>query len=192
MSLVGARTNSSIDGLDPLPGTSSYLVGNDPRRWHTGIPTYGRVRYRAVYPGIDAIYYGKQRQLEYDLVVSPHADPKAIRLSFTSRGLHVQPNGDLELTLEGGNALLKRPVAYQEARGVRTRSQCDIGSPASQSWASISGTYDRRRSLVIDPMLSYSTYLGGIVAQGQAIAVDSSGNSYVTGWTNSFSDFPTT
>jgi hypothetical protein len=96
MKLVGANRNPQVEGLDELPGRSNYFIGNDPQRWHTNIPTYARVQYKDVYPGIDLIYYGNQRQLEYDFVVASEADPKAIQLAFKGADkAEIDAQGDL-------------------------------------------------------------------------------------------------
>jgi hypothetical protein len=120
MRIIGAGPAKQVTGLDRLSGTANYFIGNDPKRWRTGIPTYGKVRYQAVLPGVDMIYYGNQRQLEYDLVVGPGGDPSAIRLAFEgSRGLHIDASGDLVIEAEGGELHQHRPVIYQEAGGRR-------------------------------------------------------------------------
>ena len=116
-----------MTGLDELPGKSNYFIGNDPAKWRTNVPTYAKVRYENVYPGIDLVYYGNQRQLEYDFVVAPGADPRAIRLAFQSRdregagALRIDGQGDLVLEAEGSELRLHRPVIYQEISGARQR-----------------------------------------------------------------------
>jgi len=154
---------------------------------------YGRVRYQAVYPGIDLVYYGNQRQLEYDLVVTPGADPSRIQLNFPeARQLHLNPeSGDVEVAEAGGEVCLHKPVAYQVAEGqqrvaVEARYALAVGNRIELAL----GRYDTTRPLIIDPVLVYSTYLGGSnfdVSQG--VAVDAWGNAYVTGRTES-ADFP--
>jgi hypothetical protein len=120
MSLSGANTNVQAAGADPLPGVSNYFLGNDPAKWHSGIPTYAKVQYTAVYPGIDLVYYGNQSQLEYDFVVAPGADPNCIRLDFSGQNrLKIAANGDLILQGNIGQAKLQKPVVYQEKDGVR-------------------------------------------------------------------------
>jgi len=123
MRLEGARTGVPVTGRARLPGTVNYLKGRNPAGWRTGVATYGRVEYRGVYPGIDLVYYGHQRQLEYDFVVAPGADPNQIRLSFAGADPAAAPrleaNGDLLLPTGAGAVRLRKPVAYQEIDGRR-------------------------------------------------------------------------
>ena len=130
MALVGA-TPQRPQGVDRLPGTVNYITGNDPTGWRTSIPTYAKVLLREVYPGIDLVYYGNGRQLEYDFILAPGADPASIQLSIrgltmaAGAPLALDAGGDLTLRVSGGEMLLKRPVAYQmdeTARGARSRS----------------------------------------------------------------------
>ena len=202
MALVGASP-ARPHGVDRLPGAVNYLLGNDPAAWRTSIPIYAKVLARGVYPGVDLVYYGNQRQLEYDFIVAPGADPAAIRLTFhglaapaTQRALSLDEGGDLTLRVPGGDVRLERPVAYQEdAHGGRQPVKVAfalVPAPAGQgSWhvGFEVGAYDRARPLVIDPVLSYATYLGDAAADaGMAIAVRD-GEAYVTGYTESLT-FP--
>jgi len=117
MVLPGTNPNPRVDGLDLQPGLTSYLIGLNKANWCTDSPTYGRVRYRNIFPGIDLIYYGNQRQLEYDLIVAPHADPKPITMQFDSSGrLRLSPEGDLILSTD---LRLLKPRAYQQTNGAR-------------------------------------------------------------------------
>jgi hypothetical protein len=193
MQLVGAAATPQVVGLDQLPGTSNYFLGNDPAQWHTDIPNYARVEYQGVYPGVDLAYYGNQRQLEYDFVVAPGATPGVVRLSFQgTEGMALDAQGDLVLHTVGGDVVEHAPVLYQESGGVR---QPVWGRYVLEGGGQVGfavGAYDASRPLVIDPVLSYSTYLGGTgLDNGSGIAVNSSGNAYVTGYTTS-TDFPTT
>lgn len=195
LELLGANPSPRVDGERQLAGTANYLIGKDPTRWHTRIPTYAQVRYRDVYPGIDLVYYGTtQRQLEYDFVLAPGADPNAIALRFEgARRLRLDRTGDVIVTLPDGGTLVHRaPVVYQERDGRRepVAGRCVLRGHDCVGFAL--AAYDRARPVYIDPGLVYSTYLGGSADDSAtAIAVDALGNAYVTGVTGS-GDFPTT
>ena len=200
MKLVGANPPKLIKGLELLPGKSNYIRGNDSSRWRTNVPTYGTVQYTDIYPGIDLFYHGNQHQLEYDFVVAPGADPKVIRLDFEGVDhMRIDPTGDLVLQLAGREVRHNRPAIYQESGqgrheisgGYVLEGQGEVGFKIA--------TYNIEIPLVIDPVLVYSTYLTGIIpghnrstphAAGIAVAVDSAGNAYVAGSTDS-PDFPT-
>jgi hypothetical protein len=120
MKFIGANPRPDVTGLDELPGKSNYIIGNDPEKWRTGVPNYAKVKYGELYPGIDVIYYGNQRQLEYDFIVAPGADARAIKLSFEgTRKLHVDRYGDLTIVMNGSEIRQHRPVAYQDVKGHR-------------------------------------------------------------------------
>ncbi len=276
LKLLGANPVAKVTGANELPGKSNYLIGNDSKKWRTNVPTYGRVRYENIYSGVDLVYYGKPGgQLEYDFVVAPGADPRAITLGIDARGpvsrikiqnskfktdlrqskiqnrkskiassLRFAPNGDLVVALPGGEVWLHKPVVYQtesrvesqeskvESRqrttdhGQRTSDNSKFKIQNSQTRQRTTGhrqltsgnpqstiqnrklidaryvlksddevifeiaPYDRTLPLIIDPVLSYSTYLGGSdMDYANGIAVDASGNAYVTGYTAS-TDFP--
>lgn len=193
MKLQGANPAPRIEGLEQLTTTSNYFVGSDPAQWRTNIPSYSRVRYAEVYPGIDMVYYGDQRQLEYDFVVAPGADPNLIQMAFGGiEDFEISRMGDLLLHTARGDIRQSKPVAYQETNGVR-QEVCVSYVPNGVGRVGFQlGAYDSARPLIIDPVLIYSSYLGGSgFDQGYAIAVDSLGNAYVTGKTAA-TDFPTT
>lgn len=204
MSLAGATPNPAVTGDGALPGKSNYLIGNRPSAWHPNIPQFARVRYHGIYPGVDLVYYGSQGRLEYDFEVAPNGDAGQVALRFPEPAkLQLQSNGDLLLSVAGGNVRLQAPNVYQvvgsETREVAgkfvLRAQNEVGFEL--------GPYDRSRALIIDPVLSYSSYLGGsgdeacsaagingAVTPGcPAIAVDTALNVYVAGSTTS-ADFP--
>jgi hypothetical protein len=191
---VGANPNPTVTGLQPLAGTSNYFSGSDPSQWHTNIANYGAVQYQNLYPGIDLVYYGSnQRQLEYDFVVAPGADPSLIKLQIQGADkVGLDPQGDLVLHTGTGDVVEHAPIVYQLAGAARqpVSGRFVLGPNGTVGFAV--GAYDPARPLYIDPVLSYSTYLGGSATeQGFGIAVDSSGDAYVTGTTAS-SNFPTT
>jgi hypothetical protein len=190
--LVGGNRNAEAEELNELEGKVNYFTGNDPAQWRQNIPTYGRVRYRDVYPGIDLVYYGNQRQLEYDFNVAPGKDAGAIKLRFEGADkVGVDPNGDLLVAL--GETILRqpKPIVYQEVEGERRPVDGGYRVSANGEVGFDLGEYDTARALVIDPTIVYSTYLGGGFGDGGlAIAVDSVGNVYVAGTTLS-TNFPT-
>ena len=193
MRLVGAVRSSAMSAEERLPGRSNYLIGRNSSQWQTGIPTFRKIVQRGVYPGIDMVYHGEQRHLEYDFVVSPHADPESIQLAFDGAEQKIDAHGELVLSLADGKKLrFRRPLIYQQAGGGNKKmiSGKFVQRKTSQFGFAI-GPYDRGRALIIDPVLSYSTFLGGSDTDAATrIAVDSSGNAYVVGYTAS-SNFPT-
>lgn len=187
MTLLGAAPSPRIEGAQPL-WPVHYLIGRDHSRWRTNVQTYGRVLYHSVYLGIDLVYYGNERQLEYDFTVASGADPRAIRLEIGgSKNMSVSGNGDLIL----GPLHLRKPLAYQTLDGVRREVACAYQLHGRRVTFR-TGPYDRTRPLVIDPVFVYSTYLGGSgYDAAQSIAVDRDGNAYIAGTTDS-ADFPVT
>jgi uncharacterized protein (TIGR03437 family) len=185
--LAGARKPAPGVGESPLPGVVNYFKGNDRSRWITGIPTYGRVRYRAVYPGVDQVYYGNAGKLECDFAVAPGADPGAIRLRFEgARGLHVDAAGDLIVETAGGDLRQHRPVVYQEIGGARHEIAGNYRIQGKTVTFAVAA-YDRRRALIIDPVLSWSTFVGYPGSPGgsagEGVASDAAGNVYAIGST---------
>jgi hypothetical protein len=207
LQLLGANTHAIVSGRDELPGKANYFLGNDPSKWRRNIPTYAKVRYESVYPGINLVYYGTQGgELEYDFVVAPGADPQAIALGIETQGhapLRVNSEGDLVVHLPSGDVQLHKPVVYQTEP--RVASSTAGSSPSAPHPSRVEGhyaldaqnhvrfelgPYDHHRPLVIDPVLIYATYLGGSGGDiGYDIAVDSSLDAYIAGVTNS-SNFP--
>ena len=193
MQLAGANDRAEPVGVDLLPGTANYILGNDPAKWHTNVPTFGKVRYAGVYPGVDLVYYGNQQQLEYDFVVAPRASVEAIRLHFVgATGVKLDAEGNLAITAQHGGLAFRKPAIYQMVDGKQQPVEGQFKLLADNTVGFAVGHYDRAKPLVIDPILAYSTYLGGSGAEYiVAIAVDSSGDAYVTGLTASI-DFPLT
>jgi hypothetical protein len=175
-----------------MPGVSNYFIGNDPARWRTAVPHFERVRYAAVYPGIDLVYYGAGRELEYDFVVAPGASPAAIRFAYEgASSLRIDAGGNLRVGVDGGEIVHRKPVVYQRlANGARAMISGAFRVARSVVSFDI-GKYDTRLPLVIDPVLTYATYLGGTGDNEEitSIAVDGAGAVYVTGQTLS-TNFP--
>ncbi|HEV2378875.1 MAG TPA: SBBP repeat-containing protein [Terriglobia bacterium] len=200
MRLLGSSPKAAVTASDQLPGRANYFIGNDPRNWHANIPTYAKVKYENVYPGVDLVYYGNQGQLEYDFVVAPGADPGVIQLALgsgpaLSSALRLAVNGDLLVQLPGGEVRFQQPVVYQPAAtdGYRTTARKLVVGHyrvVNDQVRFEIPSYDKTRPLVIDPTLTYSTYLGGTGADtAGGIAVDGSGDVYITGATAS-ANFP--
>src|SRR6266568_571168 len=192
MTLLGANPGPQVEGLDALPSTVNYFVGNDPHQWRSAIPTFGKVKYHQVYPGVDLVYYGNQRQVEYDFLVSAHADPKRIALGFSGADrLEIDSFGDLVARLPGGTVRWHKPFAYQDTPAGRREIAAGFVMKKRQQVGFEIAAYDVGRPLIIDPQLVYSTYLGGGGSDYiGGIAVDGSGSVYVVGDTTSL-NFPT-
>lgn len=184
ITLEGAERSPLVEGLDPLAARGAYLLGNRRSEWRTRVPQYTRVRYRAVYPGIDLVYYGNGRELEYDFVLAPGADPSCIRLRYRGADrISLDRNGDLLLHAGHSRLVQKRPVVYQvDDRGER-REVAARYRMAGKSAARIDvAQYDRSRPLVIDPVLQYATLIGGERADSVAsVKIDREGFVWVAG-----------
>jgi hypothetical protein len=192
MQVQGAASATGVLAESPLAGKINYLIGNDPSRWQIGVPTYAKVRYSSIYPGVDLVYYGNQQQLEYDFVVAPRSNSNVIALDMQGvKAVRKLEDGELELQLSGGNIVWKQPVAYQ-LHG-NQRKNVDAGYEVAGNTVRFRvGDYDHARPLIIDPVLAYGTYVGGPDGSAPAgIAVDSSGDAYIGGSANS-SQYPTT
>ena len=196
----GANQESKVEGVERLDGKSHSFIGNDPKQWRSNISLYRKVRYRDLYPGVDLIYYGNQRQLEYDLIVMPEGDPNAIRLAIEgAEEVRVNEGGDLVVRISGGEVIQHKPLIYQETEGKREIIRGgyvveNLGQKQNEKGkVRISfkiDHFDSGKPLIIDPYLVYSTYFGGnSVDHAYAIAVDKSGSAYITGYTNS-ANFP--
>ncbi len=185
--LVGAAQNPAVIGEAPQPGIVNYFLGNNPAKWHTNVPTYARVRYKNVYPGIDLVYYGNHQQLEYDFAIAPGADAGQIQFEITGASqIALDAEGDLILQTGSGELHFQSPEIYQENNGLRmpVSGGFVVNDPTHVSFQLAS--HDASKPLVIDPTLVYSTYLGGVGNdQATGIAVDSTGNVYIAGYTDS-------
>ncbi len=188
----GANPSPRVSGLEPQAGRSNYLIGKDPSRRRTNVPQFAKVRCEEVYPGIDLVYYGRPRQLEFDFVVSPKADPRRIDLEFRGADrLEIDRHGDLVVHVGQSVVRQHKPVAYQERGGERQPVKADYVVRGRRRASFRVGSYDRSRPLVLDPVLAYAAELGGSSdEEAYSIALDISGSAYITGHTSSV-DFPT-
>lgn len=193
MRFEGANPAAQIRAADELVKKTNYFIGSDPKKWHANVPSYARVKYAGIYPGVDLVFYGNQRRLEYDFIVAPGADPKAIRLNLEgARKLQLNSQGDLVLSVGDGEVVLQKPVIYQIVKGERHEITGSYALGKGRQVAFSVSAYDRHEPLILDPVLNYSTYLGGASdEQSFGIAVDAAGNAFVAGTTLS-TDFPTT
>ena len=192
LQLVGSNPSTQVKGLQQLPGKSNYLTSKDSSKWHTNIAQYAKVQYQAVYPGIDLVYYGNQGRLEYDFNVAPGAKPENIKFRVAgAERLSVDKQGNLLLHTQNGVLRQHQPKIYQEINKEKKAIAGSYVLLGKQEVGFKVAAYDRTQPLTIDPVLSYSTYLGGSGSEtGTGIAVDVQGNIYVVGSTGS-TDFPT-
>jgi hypothetical protein len=192
MELAGANASAQFTATEELPGKSNYFIGNNPRNWRTNVPQYRRVSEGNVYPGVNLVYYGTQGRLEYDFDVAPGIDPSVIRLGFKGADrMRLDAQGELILDTASGEVRLRKPVAYQEIAGSRQPVAVGYALTDKSSASFQVAKYDSRLPLVIDPILAYSTYLGGSnIDSGNAIAVAPDNTAFIAGGTFS-SDFPT-
>jgi Beta-propeller repeat. len=186
MQLVGAGATARAEGTDLLPGVSNYFIGKDPARWRTNIPHYARLRYRDVYPGIDMVFYTNERELEFDFVVAPGADPAKIKLAYDGmERMRKDSSGDLLFQMADSQIRLRRPKVYQQEGGIRTEVAASYRMERGAVGIALAG-FDRKRPVIIDPAVEYTTYLGGEGYDfAAAVVVDATGNAYLTGGTNS-------
>jgi hypothetical protein len=197
MKFTSADPQVRLTGLAELPTKTHYLIGNNPNQWRTNVPNYTRVMYERIFPGIDLVFYGRRRQLEFDLVVAPGADPEIVQLDFEDvferngrPAIEIDESGDLVLSTETGEIRLHKPRAYQRAAAGQEIIDARYARKGPHQVGFDLATYDRTRPLLVDPVMSYSTYLGGSgLDYANGIAVDAAGNAYVVGYTNS-ADFP--
>ncbi len=192
MTFVGARRKPVSRAEEQLQGRSNYFIGHSKEQWRLGVPHYGAVTYKALYPGIDVRYHGTQQALEYDFVVAPGADPQLIRIAFDGQsGLTLTPDGDLLIAAKDAQIILKKPVAYQVRNGQQVAVDSTFARLPNDQIGLTVADYDRAAELVIDPTVTYASYLGGTDDEGIfGIGFDREGNIYVSGETSSV-DFPT-
>lgn len=188
----GADAQAQISGLDLQPGRVNYLLGRDAKKWIRDVSSYARVAVKKLYPGIDAVYYGADATLEADFIVSPGSRPEQVRLRVEGRGRpSINAAGDLEIHTRKGLFALRKPRAYQGTGGQRREVACRYVMRGLDEVGFTASGYDPAQPLVIDPVLSYSSYLGSGNSTAVRVAVDSQGNAYVAGATSS-ANFPVT
>jgi hypothetical protein len=185
MRFVGSSASATTRGSQASATRVNYLVGRDHSQWQS-VTAFGRVDYSQIYPGVDASFYGHAGQLEYDLLVAPGANAAQIGMSFKGAAAVLEGNGDLKV----GPMTLRLPIAYQTIAGHRSAVSVAYARRANGQFGFAVGNYDHSQPLVIDPVLAFSTFLGGTgFNQASAVAVDSKGSAYVAGFTQS-TDFP--
>src|SRR5579859_6366467 len=186
MKLAGANPAARLSGAEQLPGKSNYFLGSDPAKWRTDVPQFSRVRYENVYPGIDLVFYGNQGRLEYDFQVAPGADASRAEIEFHGARKVEFSDGALILHTADGNVRLSAPSVYQEIAGRKQAVEARFVLRGQNRAGFALGAYDRSRELIIDPILSFSTYFGGTGDEhATSVAVDGSFNVYLTGSTTS-------
>jgi uncharacterized repeat protein (TIGR01451 family) len=188
MTLIGANRHARIEPLDQLPGTTNYFMGSDPSKWRTDVANFARIAVRDAYPGIDLVFYGNEKQLEYDAIVAPGADPRRIRVKLSpAKNLKRDENGDVTVNAGDVELRLRKPVVFQMVNGEKRPIEGSYALRANGALAFTVGDYDAGKTLVIDPVIVYSSYLG---ADGNdycsGVAVDANDNTYVGGSTGAF------
>ncbi len=184
---AGANSGAEVKGLEKLPGHVNYFIGNVASKWHTGVPTYAKVEYAGVYPGVDLVFHGNQKQLEYDFDVAAGADATKIALDIDgAQKVRIAADGTAVVETRLGEVVLHQPVSYQMIAGQRKMVASSYEMRGAKELVIHLGAYDASEALVIDPTLTYSTYIGGSQEDNiYAVAADTNGNAYVAGLSNS-------
>ena len=190
MRVLGANPDVRVAGVGEQPGKAHYFRGSDPASWHTNVLTFARVQYGQIYPGVDLVYYGRDGLLEYDFVVAPGVDPAVIALGFDGADrLSIDETGDLVLETQVGRLVQHKPLVYQHVAGVRHVIESAFVLTGRNQVGFVVGAYDQREPLLIDPVIAYSTFLGGSGGtygeQAYGVTVDDFDNVYITGNTRS-------
>jgi uncharacterized repeat protein (TIGR01451 family) len=192
LTFVGADLSHPLTGEEELSGKVNYFVGDDASHWQRNLTTFAKVRYKSIYPGIDALFYGNQRELEYDFIVAPRSNPAQIKLAFDgAKKVDINKRGELVIKLQNGEILQRKPIAYQIINGKRHKVTARFIKQNNNRIAFGLGKYDVEKELVIDPVIIFSTFLGGNSNEtATAVKTDAEGNIYLTGATAS-QNFPT-
>jgi hypothetical protein len=191
---LGANAKAEPQGLDRKAGESNYFIGKDPRKWRRHVRHYDRVQLTGLYPGIDLVYHGAQRQVEFDYVVAPHVSPAAIRVGISGPSIvALDAAGQLSISSSGDKMLLLPPTAYQEQNGRRETVEAHYVLSDSHQFGFQLGEYDSSRAVIIDPVLQYAASFGPNVNDTIVtdVALDPTGNVYITG-TTCETNYPTT
>jgi hypothetical protein len=193
MKLVGANPNADVTGFDSQETKTNYFTEKDRKKWKTNIPNYNKVKYTGVYRGVDMIFYGNQRRLEYDIIISPKVNPQIVKIGYDgAQKLYIDKDGRLALVADGETLYQSKPVIYQEIDGRKKFVEGGYQILGKSTVGFKTGAYDVTKPLIIDPVMEYSTFYGGTGEdQIYDIALDAAGNIYATGSTNS-ANFPTT
>jgi hypothetical protein len=191
VTLLHSNPRSTATPEEPLPGKANYFLGNEPARWRTNVPLFGKIRYRSVYKNVDLLYYGSRKQLEYDFVVRPGGEARSIRFSIDGASrAEIEPRGDLLMQAGSKRAALDPPIAYQIIGNQRQEVAAHFVAISGRRFGIQVAHYNHKIPLIIDPVLAYSTYLGGSDDEGIfGIGFDRDGNIYVAGETSSL-NFP--
>ncbi len=177
----GSQASNPV-GVDLLHSQTNYLLGNDPAQWRTHVPNYRQVKYPALYPGIDAVFYGNGRQLEHDFLVAAGADYRQIRMHLNRGKARMKKDGSLSIALPSGIMEFERPVMYQQQNGIRIPRQGSFRLLRNGDITFTVADYDHTQPLVIDPVLNFATYLSQDASDALSIATDAAGNNYITGY----------
>src|SRR6266403_408119 len=182
LNFVGGNPNTSLVALDEQASYSNYLLGADPSKWLRHVPNFSRVTYRGLYPGVDAIFYGNGARLEHDYIVEPGGDYRLIRVRVDGpRQIHLQTDGSLKILFPDGELIFQKPQAYQLSGGSKTARQGRFVLLSKREFGFAVGDYDKTKPLIIDPVLSYSTYLADVSVVMAGVATDAAGDTFLTG-----------
>ena len=191
LQFVGANPSARISGDAPLTGKINYFFGSNPNQWRAGVPSFSQVRVENLYPGVNVVYYGNRQKLEYDFNLAAGVNPSVIALHFAgAEKISVDAQGALVINFKSGKVTQHLPLAYQTVSGTRQEIAASYKILDAHTAVFALGDYNRNEALVIDPVLSYSSYFGGNLGEiGWAIAVNTNnGSIYVAGQTFSTKD----